>query len=212
MKLIKPKDWERILLPVFLLIIMIQGVMQLPEVRVRFFPEKVWQDRFSLIARGCVQIRGNLIALDAELAALNFLSEPSFFSYQNYFGNGWITDFCQWVVNGLRLKVGSPDQNSFERHHYLARRKFFHAEMKLKYLEPMLENLRLSTTSQGIDGAPNFRNHDSILIQNQIYALRQQCQQYEDILDSYAKRLQKLRELSDKQIILSDKPISTKNW
>ena len=196
MKLIKSPDWGRILLPAFLLIILIQGVMYLPEVRVGLFPEKIWQGRLRLVAKGCDQVKESLISLEAELAALNPSSELCFSPDRNYSGNGRTPDLSQVVINAR----ASTAQNSFEKHYYLARKKFVHTEAKLKNLELVLDNLLFSTTSQRLDGIPYSGNHDTVLIQEQIHALRQQCQQYANKLNICAKRLQKLRGYANKQI------------
>lgn len=199
MKLIKSIDWGRILLPAFLLIILIQGVMYLPEVRVGLFPEKVWQYRLRLVAKGCNQVKESLISLEGELTGLNYPSGPGFSNDRNHYGNGR-ADFFQVVTNTWYSLVAPTAQNSFEKNYYLARKNFFHAEAKLINLELMLDNLLLSTNSQRIDGIPYYGNHDTVLIQKQIHTLRQQCQQCENKLNIQAKRLQQLRKYADRQM------------
>jgi hypothetical protein len=200
MKLNKSKDWGRILLPAFLLIISIQGVLFFPEVRVRFFPKEIWQERLRLVARGCAQVKASLTSLEADLAGLNFPSGPGLSPDINCNGNRETKDIFQVLIYAWYSMVAPTPQISFEKRHFLARKAFVHLEMKLNNLELMLDNLVFSINTQCIDGISYFSNYDNASIQKQIETLRQKCRQYESNLNIQAKRLQQIREYADKEI------------
>jgi hypothetical protein len=201
MKLSKPKDWGRILLPSFLLIILIQGLMLLPELRVGFFPEKVWGARLCAITKECGQVNESLILLQADLARLNYLSGSGFPSGRNSNGNRRGLYLSQVFINTWHSIMAPTDLYIFERNFYLARKKFFHTEIKLSNLQLMLDNLAFSIKTHRIDGSPYFGNHNTELLQKQLQVLRQDCQQYASQLNIQAKRLKQFRMHMDNEEI-----------
>ena len=208
MKLTKLKGWGRVLLPAFLLIILIQGVLSLPEVQHRFFPEKVWHDKLLIVVEECAHVRKTLIDLEGELALLNYPAVPVWFSDLNYFDYRWILNLPRWVTNNLHLTFVSTTKDSFEGHYYLARKNFFHAEEKLIFLELILDHLRV--TSQALNGSLNSDNQKRSQIQSQIAGLRVQLEKYRHKLNIFRRKLQKIGKTLDMQACPADKRLSTR--
>ena len=208
MKLTKLKGWGRVLLPAFLLIILIQGVLSLPEVQHRFFPEKVWHDKLLIVVEECAHVRKTLIDLEGELALLNYPAVPVWFSDLNYFDYRWILNLPRWVTNNLHLTFVSTTKDSFEGHYYLARKNFFHAEEKLKFLELRLNYLFV--TSQFLNGSQNSNNQTRSQMQNQMAELQDQFEKYRHKLNIFRRKLQKIGKTLDMQACPADKRLSTR--
>ena len=208
MKLTKLKGWGRVLLPAFLLIILIQGVLSLPEVQHRFFPEKVWPDKLLIVVKGCAHLRKNISDLEGEFLLLNYPAVPVLFSDVNYFDYRWILNLPRWVTNNLHLTFVSTTKDSFEGHYYLARKNFFHAEEKLKFLELRLNYLFV--TSQFLNGSQNSNNQTRSQMQNQMAELQDQFEKYHHKLNIFRRKLQKMGKTLDMQACPADKRLSTR--
>ena len=208
MKLTKLQGWGKVLLPAFLLIILIQGVLSLPEVQHRFFPEKVWPDKLLIVVKGCAHLRKNISDLEGEFLLLNYPAVPVLFSDVNYFDYRWILNLPRWVTNNLHLTFVSTTKDSFEGHYYLARKNFFHAEEKLKFLELRLNYLFV--TSQFLNGSQNSNNQTRSQMQNQMAELQDQFEKYHHKLNIFRRKLQKIGKTLDMQACPADKRLSTR--
>lgn len=190
----KAPRWGGLLLSGGLLLVLAQGVIRLPEVEGRLFPEKRWEAKLSLVQGECHKVASNLETLSLTLLALN----PDL---ALRLSSGVLPN--SWTQGRLQL----PDllgylfpELSRERKLRLAKKASNNATIKLRYIETTLEALdrpleSMHPQSRGPDSGSNRPRQD--LERSQ--ALRRCCREHQRTLDELLTQLKVVLESQDQK-------------
>jgi hypothetical protein len=175
-----PDNWIKILLAGGLLLVLLQGVVLHPDVRLKLLPEAFWLEKISQAQKECLRIEKYILGLQDNLAPLGLAPDP-----------GNLTS----EVGQLVLRADHREnlaKNFVEKQLFLARRCYVNAERKLAYMElllPILETAHSHTPIALSGSDPKPLKQDQALS-----VLRQRCHEYRKVLDELAQKIKSSNE------------------
>jgi len=193
MFLSSPK-WRKVLLTVGLLLVLVQGLLRLPEVRGRLSPGLLWEMKLRLAQHECVRVERRLKYLESTLEALSGPQTPGGpLSPAGPFGE--LLVLAQGWAHLLELWSRLLPQMSYETKLRLAQKECIKTETSLKYISATVEALKRGLEHRPPQGAtgsmlPGFGLNQALTI-NQ--AMRQRCGEYKQELENLLQKWQELK-------------------
>jgi hypothetical protein len=204
---LNPSHWAKLLLAAGLLLVCVQGLLQLYEVQNFFFPNKYYEIKLNLIKKESAKISQGLTSLQNQLNMLTRLQElraqrdlaPS---------SRALSDF-----SSPQPAVGAPcnSDSSWQAAIHAAKKKQVYVARKLKYLRLILQSMHrgLEAKLSNIGPGASVRKSGVEETLRQIQEIQALWQSYNDNLDDSSIKLKKLTECSinsqQKQSCLKEK-------
>jgi hypothetical protein len=187
-----PSGWGKLLLAAGLLLVFVQGLLQLYEVQEFFFPGRYFAIKLKLIRVECQKIDGGLTSLQAQLDNLARLQEQQAQPYLVQAGPSSTGSSLPPSALDPRLKPGS----SWPALILAAKKKRVYVARKLRYIDAILISMQPALESQlsgNGSGSPARKAALEKTLQ-QIKAVRALWLIYNTNFQNLSKKLERLAE------------------
>jgi len=191
---LNPSSWGKLLLAAGLLLVFVQGLLQLYEVQNFFSPDKYHAIKLNLIRKECFKIDRGLTSLQGQLNILTRLQQPRAQPDLVPSSRPLSDSSSLLPADGARCY---PD-SSWQAAIHAAKKKRVYVARKLNHLNLILQSMHrdLEAKLSDIGSGSSARKPEKEKTLEQIREIRAIWQTYNDNLNDLSIRLEKLAECS----------------